>query len=49
VVDCTAEAVEVYRGPGPVDYGTVTRATGPATLGLHAVPDVELTAAEIFS
>ncbi|MGH7388917.1 MAG: Uma2 family endonuclease [Candidatus Rokuibacteriota bacterium] len=49
VVDCTAEAVEVYRTPGPEGYRDVTRVVGTATLTLQAFPDVELTTAEIFA
>src|SRR5438445_13243635 len=49
VVDCNAEAIEVYRGPGPEGYGDVNRITGTATLTLHAFPDVELTTTEIFA
>ena len=44
-----AEAIEVYRGPGPEGYGDVNRITGTATLTLHAFPDVELTTTEIFA
>jgi len=49
VVDCVAEAVEIYRGPGPEGYREVSRAAGAATLTLQAFPDVELTATEIFA
>jgi Uma2 family endonuclease len=49
VVDCTAEAIEVHRGPGPEGYCDVTRVTGTATLTLQAFPDVALTTTEIFA
>jgi Uma2 family endonuclease len=49
VVDCNAEAVEVYRGPGPEGYREVSRAAGTATLALQAFPDVTLTTTEIFA
>jgi Uma2 family endonuclease len=49
VVDCTAEAVEVHRNPGPDGYRDVTRLAGAAPLTLHAFPDVELTTSEIFA
>ena len=49
IVDCTAEAVEVYRNPGPDGYRGVTRVVAPATVTLQAFPDVELTLAEIFA
>jgi Uma2 family endonuclease len=49
VVDCTAEAVEVHRMPGPEGYGDVTRVAGTATLTLQAFPDVALTTTEIFA
>ena len=38
IVDCTAEAVEVYRNPAPAGYRDVSRVTGAATLTLHAFP-----------
>ena len=34
VVDCAAEAVDVYRSPGPEGYGEVSRAAGVATITL---------------
>jgi Uma2 family endonuclease len=49
VVDCTAEAVEVHRDPGPEGYREVRRLTGPGTLALPAFPDVHVTTAEIFA
>ncbi|MGH7390639.1 MAG: Uma2 family endonuclease [Candidatus Rokuibacteriota bacterium] len=49
VVDCAAEAVEVYRMPGPEGYRDVTRVAGTATLTLQTFPDVELTTTEIFA
>jgi Uma2 family endonuclease len=49
VVDCTAEAVEVYRSPAADGYREVTRVAGTAPLRLQAFPDVELTTTEIFA
>ena len=49
VVDCIAEAIEVYRGPGPEGYREVRRVSGTAALALHAFPDVALTTTEIFA
>ncbi|PYN93991.1 MAG: Uma2 family endonuclease [Candidatus Rokuibacteriota bacterium] len=49
VVDCTAEAIEVYRTPGPEGYRDVSRVEGTATLTLHAFPDVALTTTDIFA
>jgi Uma2 family endonuclease len=49
IVDCTAEAVEVYRNPSEDRYRDVSRFTAPATLSLQALPDVTLTLAEIFA
>ncbi len=49
VVDCNAEAVEVYSMPSPEGYRDVNRVEGTATLTLHAFPDVELTTTDIFA
>ena len=49
LVDCNAEAIEVYRGPGPEGYRDVIRVAGTATLTVHAFPDVEVTTTEIFA
>lgn len=49
IVDCTAEAVEVYRNRGTDGYRDVTHAAGSATVAPQAFPDVELTLAEIFA
>ena len=49
VVDCTAEAVEIHRGPGPDGYREVRRLSGVATLSPIAFPDVQLTTSEIFA
>ena len=49
VVDCTAEAIEVHRGPGPEGYRDVTRVAGTATLTLQAFPDVEVRTTDIFA
>ena len=42
VVDCTAETVEVHRGPGPEGYREVRLVMGSATLELQAFPEAEL-------
>jgi hypothetical protein len=42
VVDCTAETIEVHRGPGPDGYRDVRLVTGAATLSPQAFPDVAL-------
>jgi Uma2 family endonuclease len=49
VVDCTAETVEVHRGPGPEGYRGVSLVAGVATLRPQAFPDVELTMTDIFA
>jgi Uma2 family endonuclease len=49
VVDCTAETVEMHRGPGPEGYGDVRLVTGQATLSPQAFPDVALRTADIFA
>ena len=49
VVDCTAETVEVHRGPGPDGYREVNLVAGAATLTLQAFPDVELRTTDIFA
>jgi Uma2 family endonuclease len=50
VVDCTAEAIEVYRRPEGGRYRDVSRVAGAdATITLHAFPDVTLALAEIFA
>jgi Uma2 family endonuclease len=49
IVDCTTEAVEIFRNPGPEGYRGASRVAGTSTLGLQAFPDVELTLAEIFA
>jgi Uma2 family endonuclease len=49
VVDCTAETVEVHRGPGPDGYRDVSRVAGAATLTLQAFLDVELSTTDIFA
>ena len=49
VVDCTAETVEVHRGPGPEGYRDVSLVAGAATLRPQAFPDVELTTTDIFA
>lgn len=49
VVDCTAETVEVHRGPGPEGYRDVSLVAGEATLALQAFPDVTLRTTDIFA
>jgi Uma2 family endonuclease len=49
VVDCTAETVEVHRGPGADGYREVRLVTGAATLAPQVFPDVALSTAEIFA
>ena len=49
VVDCTAETIEVHRGPGPEGYREVRLVAGAATLALQAFPDVELGTTDIFA
>ena len=49
VIDCDAEAVEVYRAPTADGYREVTRVMGEGTLSPAAFPDVRLTLAEIFA
>ena len=49
VVDCTAETVEVHRGPGPEGYRDVRLVTGEGTVSLQAFPDVALKTTDIFA
>jgi Uma2 family endonuclease len=50
VVDCTAEAIEVYRSPEGSRYREVSRIAGAdATITLHVLPDVTLRLADIFA
>jgi Uma2 family endonuclease len=49
IVDCTGEAVEVYRNPTEDRYHDSSRFAAPASLRLQAFPDTELTLAEIFA
>jgi Uma2 family endonuclease len=49
IVDCAAEAVEVYRGPTAEGYRDLVRLTAAAVLRLQSFPDVELTLPEIFA
>jgi Uma2 family endonuclease len=49
VVDCTAETVEVHRGPGPDGYREVRLVAGVGTLAPQAFPDVELRTIDIFA
>jgi Uma2 family endonuclease len=48
VVDASAEAIEVYRGPAPDGYREVTRVIGEGTVSPAAFLDARLTLAEIF-
>lgn len=50
LVDCVAEAVEVYRSPQAEGYRDRVRVADPAaTVAPQAFPDVLLTLAEIFA
>ena len=50
VVDCAAEAIEVYRSPEGSHYRDVRRIAGAdATITLQAFPDITLRLAEIFA
>ena len=49
VVDASAEAIEIHRGPGPGGYGEMRRLTGSTTASLQAFPDITLPLAEIFA
>jgi Uma2 family endonuclease len=50
VVDCPAEAIEVYRSPEGSRYRDVGRVAGAdATITLPAFPDVTLSLTEIFA
>jgi Uma2 family endonuclease len=49
VVDCTAETLEVHRGPSPAGYRDVSLVAGAATLRLQAFPDVEPRTTDIFA
>ena len=49
VVDCTAETVEVHRGPTADGYRDVSLVAGAATVTLQAFPDVELRTTDIFA
>ena len=48
VVDCTAETIEVHRGPGLDGYRDVRLVSGGATLSPQTFPDVALGTTEIF-
>jgi Uma2 family endonuclease len=50
IVDCVAEAVEIYRSPHTEGYRDVLRVTeAGAALSPQAFPDVTLTLAQIFA
>ena len=50
IVDCVAEAVEIYRSPHAEGYRDVLRVTeAGATVSPQAFPDVTLTLAQIFA
>jgi Uma2 family endonuclease len=50
IVDCAAEAVEIYRSPLAAGYQDVVRVTDAgATLSPQAFPDVTLTLSQIFA
>jgi Uma2 family endonuclease len=49
VVDCTAETVEVHRGPGPDGYREARLVAGVGTLAPQAFPDIEMRTTDIFA
>jgi Uma2 family endonuclease len=49
VVDCAAEAVEVYRTPGPEGYRDVSHVAGEEAVTVQAFPDVALRIGDIFA
>ena len=49
IVDCEAEAVEVYRDPAAEGYRSVLRRTGDEAVSPLAHPDVSLRLADIFA
>ena len=49
VVDCAAEAVEVYRVPHVQGYRDVSRFVGAASVSMQAFPDVVVPLPEIFA
>jgi Uma2 family endonuclease len=49
VVDASAEAIEIHRGPGPGGYGETRRLTGNTTASLQTFPDITLPLTEIFA
>jgi Uma2 family endonuclease len=50
IVDCAAEAVEIYRAPHAEGYRDVLRVTqADATVSPEAFPEIALTLAEIFA
>jgi Uma2 family endonuclease len=49
VVDCAAEAVEVFRGPEAEAYREVTRVTGAETIHPAAFPDVTISLPDLFA
>jgi Uma2 family endonuclease len=50
IVDCTAESIEIHRGPEGGRYRDVTRVAGVArSVSPQAFPDIALTLAEIFA
>jgi Uma2 family endonuclease len=49
IVDCAAEAVEVYRAPGRQGYGQMVRMAGAESVSPQAFPDVVVPLADIFA
>jgi Uma2 family endonuclease len=49
VVDCTAETVEVHRGPGPDGYREARLVAGVETLAPQAFSDIEMRTTDIFA
>jgi Uma2 family endonuclease len=48
IIDCEAEAVEIYRDPGAEGYRDVRRVGGQAVLALQAFADIQLAVPDIF-
>ena len=49
LVDCNAESIEVFRGPGPDGYRDVSRISGDSSVNVQAFEDVLLRTGGIFA
>jgi Uma2 family endonuclease len=49
IVDCAAEAVDVFRAPEADAYGEETRVTGSGTIHPAAFPDVAISLVDLFA